>query len=71
VLGAKRALSNPYAVGALVFSIVLQLLTVYVDPLAHILGLVPLASRDWLIIIAFALGPAVVGQVIKLGRRRR
>ena len=71
VLDAKRALSNPYAIGALVFSIVLQLATVYVSPLAHILGLVPLASRDWFVIIAFALGPAVVGQVIKLGRRRR
>jgi Ca2+-transporting ATPase len=71
VLDAKRALSNPYAIGAMVFSIALQLATVYVNPLAQILGLVPLASRDWVVIIAFALGPAVVGQVIKLARRLR
>ena len=71
MLDAKRALSNPYAIGALAFSLVLQLATVYVNPLAHILGLVPPASGDWLIIIGFALGPAVVKQAIKLGRRRR
>ena len=70
VLDATRALSNPYAIGALVLSIVLQLATVYVAPLAQVLGLVPLTWRDWSIVIAFALGPAVVGQAIKLANRQ-
>ena len=71
VLNLTRALSNPYAIGALALSIALQLLVVYVDPLARILGVVPLAPREWLIVISFALVPAVVGQAIKLRQRRR
>jgi Ca2+-transporting ATPase len=71
VLDATRALSNPYAIAALAFSIALQLVAAHVEPLARILGLVPLALRDWSIIIAFALVPAVVGQAIKLGQRRK
>jgi Ca2+-transporting ATPase len=69
VLDVTRALSNPYAVGALVLSIVLQLATVYVTPLAQVLGLVPMTWRDWSIVIACALGPAVVGQAIKLAAK--
>ncbi len=68
MLNLKRALSNPYAIGALALSIALQLLAVYVDPLARILGVVPLAAREWLIVVSFALVPAVVGQAIKLGQ---
>jgi Ca2+-transporting ATPase len=70
VLDAKRALANPYAIGALGLSIALQFLTVYVDPLARILGVVRPTARDWLLIVSFALVPAVVGQAIKLAQRR-
>jgi Ca2+-transporting ATPase len=70
VFDVKRALANPYAVGGLTLSIVLQLVAVYADPLPRILGLAPLDQRDWLIVIAFALVPAVVGQGIKLVQRR-
>jgi Ca2+-transporting ATPase len=71
VFDVKRALVNPYAIGGLTLSIVLQLVAVYADPLPRILGLVPLDQRDWLIVISFALVPAVVGQGIKLVQRRR
>ena len=47
-------------------SIALQLLAVYVAPLARILGVVRPTARDWLLIVSFALVPAVVGQAIKL-----
>ena len=43
VLDLKRALANPYAIGALAFSIALQLLAVVRGPLARMLGVVPLA----------------------------
>jgi Ca2+-transporting ATPase len=71
VLDAKRALANPYAIGALVLSIALQFLSVYVAPLARVLGLVAPTQRDWVLIISIALIPAVVGQAIKLARQRR
>jgi hypothetical protein len=36
----------------------------YSSALARILGVVPLDAREWLIVISFALAPAVVGQAI-------
>jgi Ca2+-transporting ATPase len=67
----ERAIANPYAIGALALSIGLQLLTAYLPPLAHILGVVGLDSKDWLIVTGCAAMPAVVGQAVKLGTRRR
>jgi Ca2+-transporting ATPase len=69
VLSLKQALSNPYALAALALSVVLQVIAVYVGPLARVLGTVPLEGRDWLIVLGFAAIPAVVGQMIKLTRR--
>ena len=63
--------SNPYAIGAVVLSIALQLLAVYVPLLARLLGVAPLDARSWLIVISFAAVPAVVGQGIKLVRQAR
>jgi Ca2+-transporting ATPase len=63
--------SNPYALGAVVLSVALQLLAMYVQPLARVLGVEPLDARSWLLVIAFALIPAVAGQGIKGARRRR
>ena len=71
VLHLKSALANPYALGALALSIVLQLVAAYVDPLPRVLGLAPLKVRDWLLIVAFAMIPAIVGQGIKLWPGRR
>ena len=70
VLDRQKALANPYAVGALVLSIALQLVCAYVDPLPRVLGLAPLTTRDWLVVVAFAMTPAIVGQVIKLSSGR-
>ncbi len=62
-------LSNPYALGAVALSIALQLLAIYVQPLARVLGVEPLDARSWLIVLSLAVIPAVVGQGIKLARR--
>lgn len=70
-LVGRQHVSNPYALGALVFSILLQLVAAYFAPLARVLGVVPLDRRDWLMIGAFAVVPAIVGQGIKLVRRSR
>ncbi|HEX7049540.1 MAG TPA: cation-translocating P-type ATPase [Longimicrobiales bacterium] len=74
VIGLRRATSNPYALGAVVLVVLLQLLAVGFAPLAQVLDVVPLRAREWLIITAFALLPAIVGQGLKLGvafNRRR
>ena len=64
-LTGREALSNPYALAAIALSIVLQLIAAYVTPLARILGVVPPEVRDWLVIVALAAVPALIGQAIK------
>jgi len=66
MVSRTRAFSNPYAIGGLGLSILLQLLASYVAPLARVLGVVRLDPRDWWIIVSFALIPAIVGQTIKM-----
>jgi Ca2+-transporting ATPase len=66
----RKHLSNPYALGALVFSILLQLLATYLAPLARVLGVEPLGGGDWLVVVSWAAIPALVGQAIKLARSR-
>ncbi|HEX6308476.1 MAG TPA: HAD-IC family P-type ATPase [Longimicrobiales bacterium] len=67
----RRVISNRWALGAAALTVALQLLAVYFSPLARLLGVVPLAARDWLIIAPLALIPAVVGQALAGGRGTR
>jgi P-type Ca2+ transporter type 2C len=66
---SRTHVSNPYALGALALSIVLQLLAMYVTPLARVLGVEPLEGRAWFLVVSFAAIPAVAGQAIKFARR--
>jgi Ca2+-transporting ATPase len=63
--------SNPYALMALALSIGLQLLAAYLAPLARVLGVQPLDGRTWFLVVSLAIMPALIGQAIKIGRRRR
>ena len=69
VLHPGRALTNPYALGAVALAIGLQLVAVYLEPLARVLRVVPPRLAEWAIIVGLAAIPALVGQTIKLGRR--
>jgi hypothetical protein len=71
VIRASAALSNPYAVGALVLSIALQIAPMYVDPLARILRVAPLTAPEWLVVIGCSSVTAVAGQALRLVRARR
>jgi len=71
VLHPVRAASNRHAVGAVVVSIGLQLMAVYVGPLARVLRLEPLDSVEWAVILALVALPAVIGQVLKMSRAHR
>ena len=70
VIMPERALSNRYALAAVLLTFGLQVMAVSLDPLAQVLGLSPLTGKDWSIVVGFSLVPAVVGQVIKTGRTR-
>ena len=68
-----EALKNRYAIGAVVITVALLLLTVYFEPLGRLLETRPPSGRDWLIVLALAALPAIIGQAVKLfmGRSRR
>ena len=56
---------------ALLLTVALQFLALYLRPLARLLQVVPLSAADWLIVLPAALLPAVVGQMGRwLGRGR-
>ncbi len=63
VLSWRGMTSNRWAVAAVVVTTALQLLAVYWEPLAGVLGTVPLDAADWLVVLPASLAPAVVGQV--------
>lgn len=66
----RRALANPYAIGAVVVTLALQLLAVSFAPLARVLGVRPLTVDEWLVVLPLAIVPAVVGQLLRLRHDR-
>jgi Ca2+-transporting ATPase len=68
VLHPSRAGTNRFALGAVALSIALQLMAVYVAPLAHVLRVVPLRPAEWALVVGLAAAPAVVGQALKVWR---
>jgi P-type Ca2+ transporter type 2C len=65
VLGMRRIVSNPVALGAVALVVLLQVLAVHFRPLADLLRTEPLGARDWLVCLSLALVPAVMGQVAR------
>jgi Ca2+-transporting ATPase len=65
-----RAAANPYALGAVALSVGLQVLAVSFDPLARVLRLAALGAGDWAVVLGLSAVPALVGQGIRLVRRR-
>jgi Ca2+-transporting ATPase len=71
VLRPARAFANRFAIGAVALVIGLQLLAVYLPPLAAILDTVPLDGRDWIIILPLSILVGVIGQSIRLLSEKR
>jgi magnesium-transporting ATPase (P-type) len=71
VLRPAQALANPYAVGAVVLTVTLQILAISFAALAALLRLSPLSGGEWLVCIGLAAAPAAVGQAVAVVRGRR
>jgi Ca2+-transporting ATPase len=71
VLGWRRATQNRWALGAVALTLGLQLVAVYVAPLARVLHVVPLGAREWVVIVPLALLPALAGQLAAWTRAGR
>jgi len=70
VLRPTRIVANRYALGAVALVLVLQTIAVSWAPLARILGLAALGSRDWLVVGALGVLPGVAGQIAHALRSR-
>ena len=57
--------SNMYLIGAIVVGLFLQLIVISVPFLANAFSVCNLNLRDWTIVIAFALTPLIVNEIIK------
>ncbi|MPW24673.1 HAD-IC family P-type ATPase [Alkalibaculum sp. M08DMB] len=62
----KSLLRNPYLIGALVSSVLLQLIVVYVPFFNTVIGTMPLDSYKWFIIVLGSLIPTVLVQSYRL-----
>ena len=65
----KHLFSNRWALGAVVLVTALQVVSAHLPPLAAVLGTVPLSAADWMVVLGFAVVPAVLGQGYKLLRK--
>jgi Ca2+-transporting ATPase len=70
MLSPRRLFANPWALGAVVLSITLQLAAVYIEPIASVLHVSPPTQQEWLLIVSLGAIPAIVGQIVHAGRRR-
>ena len=66
VLAFRQVVRNRWAVGALGLVILLQLAAVYTPALARVLRVVPLTLAEWGLVLPLAIGPAVIGQLLRL-----
>jgi Ca2+-transporting ATPase len=70
VLSPRTAFANPSALAAVALVVLLQVLAVHLPSLALVLQTVPLAVRDWIVVLLLAGMPAVVGQAFRPSPQR-
>ena len=68
VLRFDRIVANPYALVGVACALALQAAAAFIEPLARILQVVPLNSREWLVVLACASVAGIGGQAVKLLR---
>jgi Ca2+-transporting ATPase len=70
VLTPRTALANRAALAAVVLAAGLQLLAVFLRPLAEVLLVTPLSGTQWALVAVLSATPAVAGQLGKVARSR-
>jgi len=63
--------SNRWVIGALISSLLIQLIIVYLPPLQKIFGTVSLGIKEWGVIISVAAALAIIGQFINRMFRKK
>ncbi|MEG2377370.1 MAG: cation transporting ATPase C-terminal domain-containing protein, partial [Clostridia bacterium] len=62
-------LSNLFLLGAIAIGVALQLLILYIPPVASLFGTVALSLQNWGLVLALSLVPLVVHEIVVLIRR--
>ena len=62
--------SNPWMIGAVAGMMLLQAGAIYMPVMQEVLGTVPLAGEDWLIIVAASMPMIVIPEIVKAIRYR-
>lgn len=62
----NEPLSNPYLLGAVASTIILQMMLIYIPPIADFFGTKPLSTEELLICVAFSLSMLVWIELEKL-----
>lgn len=65
----NRLFANPWLWGAVALCLTLQFAAVYVPLLQTVLRTVPLELSDWGLVLASALAPVLIVELVKLGQR--
>jgi Ca2+-transporting ATPase len=68
VLRPAAALANRWAIGAVALSTALQLVAVYVPPIARVLRTAPPSAAEWIVVLACSAVAALVGQALRTRR---
>jgi len=69
VVAPARIVANPWAIGAVILVVGLQVASVTAEPLQQVLRTKPLDLAAWTVVIAAAVLPAVAAQVWRVRRR--
>lgn len=68
VVAWRRVIANPFALGAALLAVALQLLVALWPPLRDTLHVAALDRTAWVLVVGLALVPAVVGQALRTVR---
>ena len=70
VIAPRSALANSAALAAVALAGGLQLLAIFFEPLAKVLGVTSLSGNQWMWVTILGATPAIVGQLVKVIRER-
>jgi hypothetical protein len=66
----SAALSNRYAIGALIVSSALQIAPAYIPLLRAVLRTEPLTISEWAVVVVCSSVAAIVGQTLRVAARK-
>ena len=67
---SKEHPKNKYLYGAMILSTLFLLPIIFISPIAKFFSIVPLTSREWMIVGGLSVSPLIVVEFVKWIRRK-